>query len=96
MQPGALTDTLDAYQALIDEAVALADEAQQDSTRLGALKLRLAVLNARTSLVPGLGLVPTEVERAEHPVALDELWPSARTMRARHFGGSRREQLGTS
>ena len=64
MQPGALTDTLDAYQALIDEAVALADEAQQESTRLGALKLRLALLNARIQLVPGVGLVASEVERA--------------------------------
>src|SRR5215216_7212582 len=64
MQPGALTDTLDAYQALIDEAVALADEAQQESTGLGAFKLRLAVLDARIRLVPGLGLVPNELERA--------------------------------
>ena len=60
----ALRETLDAYEGLIDEAVALADQAQQESTRLGALKLRLALLNARIQLVPGLGMVPTELERA--------------------------------
>jgi hypothetical protein len=59
-----LRDTLDAYQALIEEAVALADEAEQESTRLGALKLRLALLDARLRMFPGIGLVPSEVERA--------------------------------
>src|SRR5215218_10388461 len=60
----ALKDTLGAYEALINEAEALTDQAQQESTRLGALKLRLAVLDARIRLVPGLGLVPNELERA--------------------------------
>jgi len=59
----ALHDTLGAYEALINEAEALTDQAKQESTRLGALKLRLAVLDARIRLVPGLGLVPNELER---------------------------------
>ena len=59
----ALRDTLDAYQALIDEAVALADEAQQESTRLGALKLRLRCSTPGSGFSPALGCVPSELER---------------------------------
>ena len=44
--------------------MALSDEAKHESVRLGALKLRLAVLDRRLGLTPGLGLVPAEVERA--------------------------------
>ena len=62
----ALQDTLDAYHALINEAVELADQAQQESTRLGALKLRLALLDARLRLVPGFGLVPSGVGAGPH------------------------------
>jgi len=57
-------DTIDAYQALIGEAAALAAQAQHESTRLGALKLRLALLDARLRLFPGIGLVASEIERA--------------------------------
>ena len=63
-QREALADTLDAYQALINEAVALADEAQHESTQLGCMKLRFALLAARLGLCPGIGLVPSEIERA--------------------------------
>lgn len=60
----ALQDTLDTYEALIGEAVALADGAQHENVRLGALKLRYGLLDARLRMFPGIGLVPSGVERA--------------------------------
>jgi hypothetical protein len=48
----ALADTLDAYQAVLGEAVTLADEAKQESVRLGALRLRLTLLEGRLRLFP--------------------------------------------
>ena len=59
----ALTDA-SSVSALLDEAITLADEAKHESVRLGALKLRLNLLDGRLRLIPGIGLVPSEVERA--------------------------------
>jgi hypothetical protein len=59
-------DTLDAYDAAIEELALLADNTTHDGTKLGAIRARLDAVTSKWELMRAIGVLPANLE---------QLWP---------------------
>jgi chorismate mutase len=59
-------DTLEAYDAAIEDLALLADETAHDGTKLGAIRARLDAVKSRWELMQAIGVLPAD---------LGQLWP---------------------
>jgi hypothetical protein len=59
-------DTLDAYDAAIEDLALLADSSTHDGARLGAIRARLDAVTSRWELMQAIGVLPANLE---------QLWP---------------------
>jgi hypothetical protein len=56
-----IRDTLDAYDAVIDELVTFADETQHDASKVGASRQRLDAFKAKVELLQAVGVLPHDL-----------------------------------
>jgi hypothetical protein len=59
-------DTLDGFEAAIEELALLADSTNHDGTKLGAIRARLDAVKSRLELMQAIGVLPGD---------LRQLWP---------------------
>jgi hypothetical protein len=65
--------TLDAYETAIADLVILAQETRHDSTRLGAIKARLDVYQARNDLLRTIGVLPSDLGELRLAIDLTQI-----------------------
>jgi hypothetical protein len=66
-------ETLEAYEAAIDELAILAETTDHDSTRLGAIKARLDAQQERVELLTRIGVLPRDLGQAGVEIDLREI-----------------------
>jgi hypothetical protein len=66
-------ETLEAYETAIADLVVLAEETNHDSTRLGAIKARLDVYQARNELLRTIGVLPSDLGSLHVAIDLSQI-----------------------
>lgn len=65
-----VAETLEAYEAAIEDFTLLAERTDHDSTKLGAIRARLDTYHARIDLMRTIGVLPSDLGYMAVPIDL--------------------------